>query len=128
MAPPRKRLGLGLRADRARPRIFDPPYEAGAPDVSWPPDILTWRTALSNALTQFLGVTGSAIQIDILHLDGDEAWLRLPRTQAKRFRAAVSGYLGDAADRRRVGFRTVGFSDFLMGLVGRKAEAALWAE
>ena len=79
-------------------------------------------------MTQFLGVTGAAIQIDSLHLDGDEAWLRLPRIEAKRFRAAVSGYVGGASDRRRVGFRTVGFSDFLMGLVGRKAEAAIWAE
>ncbi|KAF8243471.1 hypothetical protein K440DRAFT_664094 [Wilcoxina mikolae CBS 423.85] len=107
--------------------IFEPPYNAAATDVSWPPDILTWRTTLTSVLTQFLGITGSAIQIDILHQDGDEAWMRLPRTEMIRFQAAVSGYVG-ASDGRSVGFKTVGVSEFLMGLVSRKAEAGIWAE
>jgi ribonuclease P/MRP protein subunit POP8 len=78
-------------------------------------------------LTQFLGITGAAIGIDILHLDRDEAWLRIPRTDAKRFQAAVSGYVG-SADRRSVGFKVIGMSDFLMGLVSKKAEASIWDE
>jgi len=44
-----------------------------------------------------------------------------------RFQAAVSGYVG-ASDGRSVGFKTVGVSEFLMGLVSTKAEASIWTE
>ncbi|KAI5848855.1 hypothetical protein BZA05DRAFT_446383 [Tricharina praecox] len=90
-------------------------------------DILTWRTTLTSALTQFLGITGSAIQIDILHLSGDEAWLRVPRENAKKFQAAVGGYVG-SRDGRSVGFRTRGTGEFLMGVVSKQAQEGLWDE
>ncbi|KAI5820686.1 hypothetical protein BZA77DRAFT_82837 [Pyronema omphalodes] len=107
--------------------IFDPPYKPEIDNVSWPPDILTWRSMLTSALTQFLGVTGSAISIDILHLDGDEAWLRIPRVDLMHFKAGVSGYVG-FTDGRNVGFRTIGTSEFLMGLASKKAEDSIWTD
>lgn len=69
---------------------------------------------------------GSAIQIDILHQEHDEAWLRLPGNDLKMFTVAVSGYVG-ASDGRSVGFKTMGMGDFLMGLVGKEGEDELWA-
>ncbi|KAA8904497.1 hypothetical protein FN846DRAFT_952756, partial [Sphaerosporella brunnea] len=105
--------------------LYDPPYDPAKNDAAWPPDILTWRTTLTTALTQFLGLSGAAIGIDILHLDRDEAWLRIPRAEKQRFQAAVSGYLG-STDGRSIGFRVLGISDFLMGLVSKKAETSIW--
>lgn len=68
---------------------------------------------------------GSAIHIDILHTEHDEAWLRLPRNDASMFGAAVSGYV-DLMENRTVGFKTLGMSDFLMGIVGRGEEDGVW--
>ena len=72
-----------------------------------------------------MGITGSAISIDILHLENDEAWLRIPGSEMERFGTAISGYVG-SLEGRSVGFRTVNMGQFLMGLVGRKEEAAVW--
>ncbi|KAH0604440.1 uncharacterized protein H6S33_006817 [Morchella sextelata] len=104
--------------------IYDPPYTAESP--SYPPDILTWRTTLTMCLTQFLGLMGSAIHIDILHLENDEAWLRLPQNDTTMFAAAVSGYVG-TIEGKSVGFKTLGMGDFPMGVVGKGEEDALWA-
>jgi len=114
------------------PFPLPPPHLLTLRSLSDPPntsftDILTWRTTLSRALTQFLGITGSAIQIDILHLSGNEAWLRVPRESAKRFQAAVGGYVG-SKDGGSVGFRTRAAGDFLMGVVSKLAEKGLWDE
>ena len=105
--------------------LLTPRSRTDPPTCSSSTDILTWRTLLTSALTQFLGITGSAIQIDILHLAGDEAWLRVPRCSAKRFQAAVGGFIG-ASDGRSVGFRTKASGEFLMGVVSKRAEEELW--
>ncbi|KAI5788363.1 hypothetical protein EDC01DRAFT_162417 [Geopyxis carbonaria] len=108
--------------------IYDPPYTpAESSGAEWPPDILTWRTSLTSALKQFLGVTGTAIHIDILHLDKDEAWLRIPRVHMEKFGTAVSGYVG-TSEGRTVGFRTVSIGEFLHGILGRQAEKSVWDE
>ncbi|RPB02036.1 hypothetical protein L873DRAFT_1827027 [Choiromyces venosus 120613-1] len=99
---------------------FDPPLD--------PPgmvDAITWRTTLTNSLMQYLGVVGSAIRIDILHIEGDEAVLRLPTTDVVKFGAAVSGFVG-TSEGRSVGFKTLGDSAFLMGLIGRAKKEHTW--
>ena len=63
--------------------------------------------------------------MDILHLENDEAWLRIPHKEMQRFGTAVSGYVG-TLEGRSVGFRTISMGEFLMGLVGRKEEALFW--
>jgi hypothetical protein len=55
-----------------------------------------------------------------------------------RFGAAVSGYvgfsgqtvMGRAGERRQqtMGFRIVAMGEFLMGVVSKKAEAAIWSD
>lgn len=103
---------------------YDPPYTAESP--SYPPDILTWRTTLTICLTQFLGIMGSSLHIDILHIESDEAWLRLPKNDMTMFAAAVSGYVGESDEGKSVGFKTLGTGDFLMGVVGKGEEETLW--
>lgn len=109
-----------------RTSIYDPSYDAMSP--AFPPDILTWRTTLSHALAQFLGVVGTAIHLDLLHAEHDRLWLRLPRSDAARFAAAVSGYVGQSETGRTVGFKVLGSANFLMGLVSKEAEHGVWEE
>ncbi|KAG0635447.1 hypothetical protein HOY80DRAFT_1057148 [Tuber brumale] len=100
--------------------IFDPPFDS--PAVV---DAITWRTTLTNSLMQYLGVVGTAIRIDILHIEGGEAVLRLPTTDIVKFGAAVSGFVG-TSEGRNIGFKTLGNSAFLMGLIGKAKEEDIW--
>lgn len=96
---------------------FDPPHPPTYTSPSYPPDLLTWKTHLSTALNQFLGIAGTAIPIDFLHLEGPEVWMRFPREDATRFIAAIGGW-GSEVEGRNVGFRVLGSTEFLMGIVG----------
>lgn len=57
-------------------------------------DALTVSTLLLQPLTAYLGITGSAVPIDILHTVGCSAYVRMPRQDARAFRAALSGWIG----------------------------------
>ncbi|KZM28845.1 hypothetical protein ST47_g18 [Ascochyta rabiei] len=57
-------------------------------------DALTVSALLSQPLTAYLGATGSAIPIDILHTHSRSAYIRIPRQDAQAFQAALSGWIG----------------------------------
>ncbi|KAF2097048.1 hypothetical protein NA57DRAFT_77301 [Rhizodiscina lignyota] len=57
-----------------------------------PLDALTARTHLTSSLQQFLGITGTAIPIDILKLEGHDVWVRVPREDASSVVVAVGGW------------------------------------
>ncbi|KAJ5948168.1 hypothetical protein N7466_001183 [Penicillium verhagenii] len=67
-----------------------------------PLDELSARTYLSAALSQFLGLTGTAIPIDILKTEPasptaekyDMAWIRVPREDGASVVAALSSWVG----------------------------------
>lgn len=66
-----------------------------------PLDTLSARSYLSSALSQFLGLTGTAIPIDILKIENssptekyDSAWIRVPREDAAAVVGAVSSWIG----------------------------------
>ena len=59
-------------------------------------DNLTVRSYIMAALTQFLGLSGSAISVDILKVEGREAWIRVPREDLSPVVAAVGGWVGDS--------------------------------
>ena len=59
-----------------------------------PIDILTARAYFTSALEQFLGVTGTAIPIDFLKVEGREVWIRVPREDASMVVGAVSQWVG----------------------------------
>ncbi|PYH98965.1 hypothetical protein BO71DRAFT_343780 [Aspergillus ellipticus CBS 707.79] len=81
--------------------------QPNTPSTTQPLDPLTARTYLSAALTQFLGLTGTAIPIDILKISSDESepepgsptiskivWVRVPRDDASAVVAALSSWIG----------------------------------
>jgi len=57
-------------------------------------DILILRQNLTNALNQFLGLTGAAIDIDILKFEKSDAWIRVHREDASAVQEAISGWAG----------------------------------
>lgn len=98
--------------------------------TSTPLDLLTARSYLTTALTQFLGLSGSAISIDFLKLDaGDakegrlgEVWIRVPRKDAGVFLAAVGGWVSGSG----VGWKVLGWSNWLAALQGGSTEKDVW--
>ena len=83
-----------------------------------PLDAVTVRTNLTSALQQFLGVTGTAIPIDILKLDDRDVWIRVPREDGKAVTEAVSGWTSET-----VKWRVKGKSDWLGWLVAGSGRA-----
>lgn len=79
-------------------------------------DILTARTYLTSALQQFLGVTGTAIPIDFLKVEGPDAWVRVPREDGGAVVSAVTGWVGGGTG-GAVGWRVVGRGDWLGSVV-----------
>lgn len=57
-------------------------------------DALTVSTLLLQPLTAYLGITGAAVPIDILYTQGRDAYVRIPRQDARGFRAGLSGWIG----------------------------------
>ena len=77
-----------------------------------PLDEITIRTCLTSALSQFLGLTGTAIPIDILKVEDKDCWIRVPRQDGRAVIEAASGWLGD-----NMAWRIKGNSTWLSGLV-----------
>jgi ribonuclease P/MRP protein subunit POP8 len=55
-------------------------------------DAITARANMNAAMKRFLGLTGSAMPIDILKLDGVEVWVRVLREHANAFHEAMSSW------------------------------------
>ena len=84
--------------------------------VKEPPniDVLTARSYLSIALQQYLGLTGTAIPIDILRVDGRDCWIRVPREDGM----VIAGALGQwVSHKGGVAWRIRGKREWL-GMVG----------
>jgi len=70
-------------------------------------DAITARTHLTSALRQFLGLHGQAIPVDLMKIEGQDVWVRVPMEDASAVQAAVSGWTG--GDAKFEGGRTVGW-------------------
>ena len=112
--PKAEATGSGPAAPIARkPTVFsaitirNPPYtyfclslirhvSTGASSSAHPPplDEITVRMHLTSALSHFLGLTGTAIPIDILKVEGRDAWIRAPSPDASAVSEALSGWVG----------------------------------
>ncbi|MCJ1416301.1 hypothetical protein MMC32_002636 [Xylographa parallela] len=90
------------------------PSSVLSPQNSPPIDAITARTYLTAALTQFLGLTGTAIAIDILKVEGRDCWLRVAREDGAAVERAVVAWAGEG-----VAWRIRGVGGWLGGLVGR---------
>jgi ribonuclease P/MRP protein subunit POP8 len=78
-------------------------------------DEVTIRSYLTAALQQYLGLTGTAIPIDILKVDRTDAWVRVPHADESAVTAAVSQWVGA----KGMSLRVMGRGSWLGGLVGR---------
>ncbi|KAK5730111.1 hypothetical protein LTR15_000045 [Elasticomyces elasticus] len=56
-------------------------------------DAVTAHLHITAALTQFLGLHGAAIPIDILKTEGAEVWIRIPAQDHSTLLAAVGGWV-----------------------------------
>ncbi len=85
------------------------------PSSKAPPiDILTARTYLTSALNQFLGLTGTAIPVDFLKVEGRDVWIRVPREDGAAVVGAMSHFMGSNS---AVSWRVRGKGEWL-GAVG----------
>ncbi|RAL10019.1 uncharacterized protein BO97DRAFT_145407 [Aspergillus homomorphus CBS 101889] len=73
-------------------------------NLTQPLDPLTARTYLSAALNQFLGLSGTAISIDILKIEAPSGsanaktiWIRVPEPDASAVVAALSSWVGGSS-------------------------------
>ncbi|KAG6993803.1 hypothetical protein G7Y79_00050g085400 [Physcia stellaris] len=111
---------------------------SSAPNPSYPPpsplDELTAHKYLTSALQQFLGLTGTAIPIDILKVDERDVWIRVPREDGSAVVAAVGNWVGkgEAESGGRgegaVSWRVRGRGEWLGALVARSGIARVWGE
>ncbi|CAD0091405.1 unnamed protein product [Aureobasidium mustum] len=65
-------------------------------------DALTAHLRLRAALSQFLGLHGTAIPIDILKLHDNDVYIRVPSEDASALVVAVGGWVGKAGEGWRV--------------------------
>jgi ribonuclease P/MRP protein subunit POP8 len=91
-------------------------------------DSLTVRSHITAALTQFLGITGSAIPVDILKVEGMECWIRVPREDLSPVVAAVGGWIGGTETEGKVGWRVQSSGNWLSVLVGESSKEDIWNE
>lgn len=90
-------------------------------------DDLTVRSYLTASLTQFLGLMGSAISVDLLKVEESECWIRVPRQDLGAVMAGLGSWVGRADSDREVGWRIKGSSDWLGSLVGGRNAEKLWS-
>lgn len=86
-------------------------------------DEITIKTHLNSALSQYLGLTGTAIDIDILKVDCDTAWIKLPSEDESAVVAALSQWAGQGG----VAIRVQGRSSWLGALTTCVDDEKLWS-
>ncbi|ERT02358.1 hypothetical protein HMPREF1624_00656 [Sporothrix schenckii ATCC 58251] len=91
-----------------------------------PLDALQVRSYCDAALKQFLGATGAAMPLDLLKLDGNEFWVRLPREDMGLFAAALAAWSSVSRGGTATALRLRASGNWLGSLIGRSQQQALW--
>jgi ribonuclease P/MRP protein subunit POP8 len=65
-----------------------------SPSSSLPLDAITVRRHITSALQRSFGLSGQAIPVDILKLEGDEVWIRVPVEDATAVHESLSSWVG----------------------------------
>lgn len=89
-------------------------------------DNLLVKAYCTAALKQFLGITGAAIAVDILKVQGDQCWVRVPRPDLGKFAAAVTAWRGTTEGDAQRMLRVKQCSDWLGTMVGSDGQDRLW--
>ncbi|KAF4585488.1 hypothetical protein GQ602_004793 [Ophiocordyceps camponoti-floridani] len=91
-------------------------------------DDLQVKSYCTAALRQFLGLTGVAISVDILKVDGRQCWVRVPRPDLGSFAAAITAWGGVTEGGSLRLLRIKRCSDWLGLLVGADGQERLWSD
>lgn len=89
-------------------------------------DEITVRSHITASLKQFLGLSGSAISVDILKAEGKECWIRVPREDLSAVLAAVGGWTGEDDADGKVGWQVKARGNWLSSLVGIQGVENIW--
>ncbi|KAF5021849.1 hypothetical protein F66182_6106 [Fusarium sp. NRRL 66182] len=89
-------------------------------------DNLSLKIYCTAALRQFLGITGTAISIDILKVENNHAWVRVPRPDLGSFAAAITAWRGTSDNGEQVSLQLRQCSDWLGAMVGTDGQDRLW--
>ncbi|KAJ2896740.1 uncharacterized protein MKZ38_005268 [Zalerion maritima] len=90
-------------------------------------DNLQAKSLCTSAFSQFLGISGTAISVDILKVANAELWVRLPGRDLSRFSAAVSAYRGSVISGNQYSLYIVACSEWLGALVSQEGQPSLWS-
>jgi len=89
-------------------------------------DELMVRTYLTSAFTQFLGLTGSAISVDILKVEEAECWIRVPRSDLSAVIAAVGGWVSGNEREGMMAWKVRESGNWLGHLVAKRGIEKIW--
>lgn len=91
-------------------------------------DDLQVKSFCTAALRQFLGITGAAISVDIMKVEKNECWVRVPRSDLGPFTAAVTAWRGTVDSGSQTILRIKQCSDWLGTIIGSDDQDRLWNE
>lgn len=100
--------------------------ESPPTQVSIPLDALSVRSYISSALTRFLGLTGSAIFVDILKVEENHCWVRVTREDLSPLIAAAGGWTGNLAENSKVGLKVKASGNWLSILSAEEGASHIW--
>ena len=114
--------------------IRNPPFSyvhleliSDQPDSQSNLDELQLKSYCAAACRQFLGLTGAAIPMDILKVEGLECWVRVPRQDLGAFLASMTAWKGAVEESgTRNLLRVKQCSDWLGAMVGSSQQSKLW--
>ncbi|KAL5094099.1 hypothetical protein Trisim1_008209 [Trichoderma cf. simile WF8] len=89
-------------------------------------DNLQVKSYCTAALRQFLGLTGTAIPLDVLKVERSECWVRVPREDLGSFAAALTAWKGTNDGGIESLLRIKQCSDWLGAMVGSNGQDRLW--
>ncbi|KAL7812275.1 hypothetical protein V8C26DRAFT_407445 [Trichoderma gracile] len=102
--------------------LTNPPEAAATLEL----DNLQVKSYCTAALRQFLGLTGTAIPLDVLKVEASECWIRVPRDDLGAFAAALTAWKGSSDGGVDFLLRVKQCSDWLGAMVGSHGQDELW--
>ncbi|KAM0247010.1 hypothetical protein ACHAQJ_010010 [Trichoderma viride] len=89
-------------------------------------DNLQVKSYCTAALSQFLGLAGTAISLDILKVEASGCWVRVPRDDLGSFAAALTAWKGTSDGGVQRLLRIKQCSDWLGMMAGSDGQDQLW--
>lgn len=81
-----------------------------------------------SALTQYFGVTGSAVSIDILKVEEKNCWIRFPSEDLSTVLAALEGWVGFTETDESFRWSVKRSGNWLGILAGEEDAGRLWSD